>query len=53
VTGVPGAITGIPAARIQARVAALGGRVRFDRDGRVAVHLPLAQGESEPWSPVA
>jgi signal transduction histidine kinase len=45
VAGVPSATTGIPAARIRARVAALGGRVRLDPAGLVEVHLPVPADE--------
>jgi signal transduction histidine kinase len=40
VSGVPGATRGIVAARIRARAAALGGKIRFDPTGVVQVHLP-------------
>jgi signal transduction histidine kinase len=40
VSGVPGATRGIVAARIRARAAALGGKIRFDPAGVVQVHLP-------------
>lgn len=40
VRGVPGATRGIVAARIRARAAALGGKIRFDPAGVVQVHLP-------------
>lgn len=43
VTGVPSATSGIVAARIRARVAALGGRVRLDPSGVVDVSLPAAR----------
>jgi len=42
VAGVPSAVTGIAAARIRARVAALAGRVRLDPVGVIEVHLPAA-----------
>jgi len=53
VAGVPSAVTGIAAARIRARVAALAGRVRLDPAGVVEVHLPAAPEEAAGPAPDA
>jgi signal transduction histidine kinase len=45
ITGVPSAISGTVAARIRARVAAVGGSVRFDPEGTIAVRLPAGSEE--------
>ena len=48
VSGVPGATRGIVAARIRARAAALGGKIRFDPAGVVQVHLPAPPEAAGP-----
>lgn len=48
ISGVPGATRGIVAARIRARAAALGGKIRFDPAGVVQVHLPAPQETGGP-----
>jgi signal transduction histidine kinase len=50
VTGVPDATRGIVAARIRARAAALGGKIRFDPAGVVQVHLPAPPEAAGPAS---
>lgn len=50
ICGVPGATRGIVAARIRARAAALGGKIRFDPAGVVQVHLPAPQEAVGPAS---
>jgi hypothetical protein len=51
VAGVPSATVGVAAARIRARVAALGGRVRMDPAGLVEAHLPAPPEDAAPLTP--